>query len=182
MKKYFLIGGILVLFGGAITYAYILDSRTELATTTTSTSVSSSTEDTAGDDPAVETDESKKEGDETAAEKEQPEIIGSASYTNYDLDTFRSAADEVRVLFFYASDNLPSKTLDTLLKNEIKNFPDDVHIFKVDYKTEKDLVTELSVSQPGTALKYEDVDQLTGIYVANETPDIASFRQILSLQ
>lgn len=182
MKKYFLIGGILVLFGGAITYAYILDSRTKPATTTTRTSVSSSTEDTAEDDPAVETDESKIESDETAAEKEQSEIIGSASYTTYDLDTFRSAADEVRVLFFYASDHSPSKTLDTVLKNEIKNFPDDVHIFKVDYKTEKDLVTELSVSQPGTALKYEDVDQLTGIYVANETPDMASFRQILSLQ
>lgn len=182
MKRYILIGGILVLFGGAITYAYILDSRTNPETTTTSTSVSSSTVETVEDNTDTKASENNDKTDNSKSNSEKPEIADVASYTNYDLEAFRLAANETRILFFYEDGHAPSKTLDTLLENEIKNFPDDVHVFKVNYESEKDLVTELSVSQPGTALKYENIDELTGIYVANETPDIASFRQILSLK
>lgn len=182
MKKYILIGAIVTLFGGAIAYAYMLDSQTKPKTTSTSTSISSSTVETSENEETQNANQEKDETDTTKPDDEKSKIIGSASYTDYDLETFRSVADETRILFFYDSTHAPSKTLDNLLENDIENFPDDVHVFKVDYASEKDLVTELSVSQAATVLKYEDVDQLTGIYVANDTPDIASFRQILSLK
>lgn len=176
MKKYIAIAVVVVTCLAAIAYAYILDSRSTPATEATSTSVTSSTAATPSGDSSDQNDEVNEEDAAIELPKD------TSAYVEFDAATFRASADHTRLLFFYSQEHTPSQKLDTLLEKQIDSLEDTVYIFRVDFAQEKELARDLSVDQPGTVLKYENDDQLTGVYTTPDTPTMRTFREILELQ
>lgn len=183
MKKYVILGGIILALIAVAAAAILNNSPEQSVETTSTTTVTSSTTATTideldqGESEASNTRDSSQSTSSTEEKKTK-----SASYQKFSRDAFRSKADTERVLFFYDKDHEPSVALDKLLEAHIADFPDNTAIFKTQYLEEKELAASLSVTSPGTALKYSADNTLAGIYLSNDQPDIVTFRAALDLQ
>ena len=185
MKKYLLIGGGVLMLAVIAGAALFGDTQQETPATTSKTTVSSSTTETPIDD--IDQDEStssnsadaqQKDDDETAA---KPKLSKKAAYVDFSRSAFKERAGVNRVLFFYDKSHAPSTKLDNLLRTHISEFPDNLAIFKTTLSAEAELAKSLAVTSPGTALKYDAKNNLVGIYITNDAPDIATFRAALQI-
>ena len=105
-----------------------------------------------------------------------------ASYKKFTAESFRAADGETRILFFYDTAHTPSIRLDEMLTKEVKNLPDKVNIFKTEFKEQKDLGAQYGVTEPGASLKFDTSSQLSAVYIATDTPDIVTYKKVLSLK
>ncbi|MBH2007050.1 hypothetical protein I8H83_00410 [Candidatus Saccharibacteria bacterium] len=140
------------------------------------TTVSSSTQATSDNN---DDSNSENRGEKTNTPKVD---TNKASYTKFTAESFRAVDGQTRVLFFYDSAHTPSVRLDEMLTKEVKALPDKVHIFKTEFKEQKNLGAQYGVTEPGASLKFDSNSQLTAVYIATDSPDISTYKKVLSLK
>lgn len=183
MKKYLLIGGGLLAIIAVVAAALLNSPETETPTSASKTTVSSSTAET----PVDAIDQEKSAGSDSTSRAENDDsksadtIDKKPVYIDFSREKFKARSGMNRVLLFYNTTHAPSIKLDSLLRAHIAEFPDNIAIFKVLMEDEKELADSLAVTSPGTALKYDEKNNLVGIYIANDAPDIVTFRAALQL-
>lgn len=173
MKIYIAIGAVLVtllLVGGVI----LLSQEEEPAPQQPQTTVSSSTQ-------ATDEDSTDDSDDQNDTDKEQV-VTDKAVYTKFSVEAFRAASDEDRILFFYDSTHAPSVRLDEMLTASLKDLPDKLHIFKANFSEQKELAEQFGVTETGASLKFDTNTQLSAVYIATDSSDIATYKKVLSLE
>lgn len=188
MKKYIILGIIGISVFAIIGVAVYLNgtekdeqtSNNKPATTVTSSTTAttkkpddSSTEDTASWWNQDKPEQSSSSGPKTSTNR--------PTYQPFSVSSFKAAAGTTRILFFYDQSHEPSTILDTVLKAHASELPKDIYVFKVSYTEEPELAKDLSVTQPGTVLKYDTKNNLSGIYIAMSSPDMTTFRKALTI-
>lgn len=176
MKIYVVAGAIALSLVLVVSAAMLLSQEDEPAPQP-QTIVSSSTQ---------ATDENSPDSTSDSTSQEQASNImpgdNKATYTKFSADAFRAAAGKERILFFYDSAHTPSKRLDEMLSASLKDLPNKLRIFKVNFAEQKELGEQFGVTEPGASLKFDTNSQLSAVYIATDNPDIATYKKVLSLE
>jgi len=85
---------------------------------------------------------------------ESMEVVNN-QYIDYDSALLANANDGDVVLFFHAAWCPSCRTLDNGLKKELKDFPDDLTVLKVDYDKEKELKKKYSITYQHTLVQVD---------------------------
>lgn len=173
MKRTAIIGGV-ALVCVIVFIAASAANREEATTeekTSTKTTITSSTE---------TTKQSSGDTSDSSAETESASR-DSATYVEYDEESFAGDTKLLRILVFYDKQHKPSVALDTMLRTSLASLPEDVSIYKTTIAENPDIAESLGVTQPGAALSFDEQTQLSGVYISPETPSLEAFRAVLGV-
>lgn len=186
MKKYVIGGIIATILICTIGIAVYFSSRSAQTTSQTPTTITSSTTTTEASENSDTRAEQLPQGDKESPQSDSSDTTitprDPPKYQAFSPAAFKATAGTTRILFFYDAAHAASNTLDTVLTVHANELPQDTYVFKVLYADEQELASSLSVTQPGTVLKYDRADNLAGIYIAVGVPDMPTFRRALAIE
>lgn len=178
-RRMLLIGGVvaLILLIGGVIFAWPRSQETPRKTTTqTTATTTTTTQTTSSDSDTTEKNTQSEQSSDTKAATQK-----NAQYTDFDLDRFQKSEVKYRVLVFTAAGNTSGQQLDTLVRTHLAELTSDVEAFRVDLVQHYELADYFGVKEAGTALAFDQSGSMIGIYLPTSTPELAAFRQALSI-
>lgn len=130
------------------------------------------------DAPATQTSEKPLPKQRQATSKTKPR---TTEYRQLQNDHFKKHADKQRLIFFKEAGHQPSDQVHAIFTTHINAFKKDVMIYRADFQEHKELANQLSITRPGSVVKFDGSGSIVAIYITPEQPTVDQLRQVLAI-
>lgn len=127
---------------------------------------------------ATQTDEKPMQQQRQASPEAKPR---TTEYRQLQNDHFKKHADKQRLIFFKEAGHQPSDQVHAIFMTHINDFKKDIMIYRADFQEHKELASQLSITRPGSIVKFDGSGSIVAIYIAPEQPTVDQLRQVLAI-